>query len=58
MAGVGSLVSSDLERALGSGILYTVCGGALLLCTTNIIIIRIRGKKWAAKQKQEEQGAA
>ena len=52
MAGVGSLIASDIERALGSGILYTVCGAVMLLVSVNMIVIRINGKKWAMKRRE------
>ncbi|KAI8140912.1 hypothetical protein BJV82DRAFT_621587 [Fennellomyces sp. T-0311] len=51
MAGVGSLVASDIERALKPGILYTVCGAVMLLMTANIIIIRMKGKEWTRKRQ-------
>ena len=52
MAGIGSLIASDIERALGPGILYTVCGAVVILVSGSIIIIRINGKKWAMKRKE------
>ncbi|KAI9497395.1 major facilitator superfamily domain-containing protein [Zychaea mexicana] len=52
MAGIGSLIASDIQRALGTGILYTICGAAMLLISANMVAIRIYGKKWAQKRKE------
>ncbi|CAO3595282.1 unnamed protein product [Absidia cylindrospora] len=54
MAGIGSLVSSDLERAMGSGPLFTMLGGALLVFSVNLIIIQWKSNDWRlAKQAKE-----
>lgn len=53
MAGIGSLVASDIQRALGSGILYTICGAALLLFSILLVILRMKGKEWAIKRKEQ-----
>jgi MFS family permease len=47
MAGIGSLIASDILNALGSGILFTLCGCFLLLATTNLILNKKYTKKWA-----------
>ncbi|KAI7857139.1 major facilitator superfamily domain-containing protein [Circinella umbellata] len=52
MGGIGSLTASDIQRAFGPAILYGVCGGIIVLVSGNIIIIRIKGKKWAIKRKE------
>ncbi|KAI8341685.1 major facilitator superfamily domain-containing protein [Chlamydoabsidia padenii] len=45
-AGIGSLIASDLQHALGDGILFTVCGGLLILLSTSIFYIKSRPQKW------------
>lgn len=47
MAGIGSLIASDILRALGSGILFTLCGCFLLVASVNLLIITKYTKKWA-----------
>ena len=47
MAGIGSLIASDILRALGSGILFTLCGCFLLVASVNLVIIKMYTKKWA-----------
>ncbi|OAD66086.1 hypothetical protein PHYBLDRAFT_152885 [Phycomyces blakesleeanus NRRL 1555(-)] len=46
MAGVGSLIASDIVNAMGNGILFTVCGVALFLASGLILIIIRYAKKW------------
>ena len=52
MAGIGSLIASDIERVLEPGILYTVCGAIVILASGNVAIIRMNGKEWAMKRKE------
>ncbi|KAI8990893.1 major facilitator superfamily domain-containing protein [Mycotypha africana] len=47
MAGIGSLIASDILKALGSGILFTVCGAALFLTAINLIIVEKYPQKWS-----------
>jgi MFS family permease len=55
MAGIGSLVSSDLERAMGSGPLFTMLGGALLVFSVNLILIQWKANDWRlAKQAEKD----
>ncbi|KAG0174330.1 hypothetical protein DFQ30_004888 [Apophysomyces sp. BC1015] len=51
MAGIGSLVASNLQEALGNGILLTICGGALFLASSTLVIIKWKGKGWSQKRK-------
>ncbi|KAI9016424.1 major facilitator superfamily domain-containing protein [Phycomyces nitens] len=46
MAGIGSLIASDLVNAIGNGILFTLCGAILFLATIFILIIIRNSKKW------------
>ena len=52
MDGIGSLIASDIERALGPGILYTICGSIIVFASGNVIIIRINAREWAMKRKE------
>ncbi|KAI8331554.1 major facilitator superfamily domain-containing protein [Chlamydoabsidia padenii] len=54
MAGIGSLVSSDLQRAMGSGPLFTMLGGLLALFTINLIVVQKKANGWRLA-KQEKQ---
>ncbi|KAJ2964976.1 hypothetical protein NQZ79_g83 [Umbelopsis isabellina] len=45
-AGVGSLLASVLDNALGDGILYTICGGLLVLSSSTLFVIIKKGKSW------------
>jgi predicted MFS family arabinose efflux permease len=47
-AGIGSLVASDILRALGTGPLFTMCGGLILLASINLLVLMKYGKKWSA----------
>ena len=51
MAGIGSLVSADLGRALMPGILYTLCGVIMLLFSGCITYVRIKGVQKANQDK-------
>ncbi|KAI9484053.1 MAG: major facilitator superfamily domain-containing protein [Benjaminiella poitrasii] len=51
MAGIGSLIASDFQRALGSGPLFTFCGGFLLLASVNLFIIKKMTLKWAVMRE-------
>ncbi|KAF7721166.1 hypothetical protein EC973_005148 [Apophysomyces ossiformis] len=51
MAGIGSLVTSELQEALGNGILFTIWGAILALASTTLMVIIWKGKKWAEKRK-------
>lgn len=53
MAGIGSLIASDILRALGSGILFTLCGCLLLIASINLIIIKKYTKKWALLRSKD-----
>jgi hypothetical protein len=52
MAGIGSLVSSDLEHAMGDGPLFTFGGATIVLFTINIYFVNRYAKKWAALKKE------
>ncbi|CAO3639519.1 unnamed protein product [Cunninghamella blakesleeana] len=55
LGGVGSLVSSDLIRALhGDGITFSICGGVLLLVSSTIFYAKYNPKKWAAQRAKHE----
>lgn len=45
-AGVGSLLASVLDDALGDGVLYTICGGVLILSSSTLYVIIKKGKSW------------
>ncbi|KAG2230535.1 hypothetical protein INT48_001187 [Thamnidium elegans] len=53
MAGIGSLIASDILRVLGNGILFTICGCFLLLASINLIIIKKYTKKWALLRSKD-----
>ena len=53
MAGIGSLIAYDIERALGPGILYTACGAIVVLASGNIVIVRMNGKNASWKEKKQ-----
>lgn len=53
MAGVGSLIASDILRALGNGILFTLCGCFLLVASLNLVLIRLYTKKWAMLRSRD-----
>lgn len=46
MAGIGTLLSSDLMRAMGNGILFTVAGALVILLGIPLIYIKKRPEKW------------
>ncbi|KAI8369848.1 hypothetical protein EDC96DRAFT_503577 [Choanephora cucurbitarum] len=48
LAGIGSLISTPINNALGPGPLFTLCGGLMVLFSINLIIVRKYTKKWAA----------
>lgn len=47
MAGVGSLIASDIQRAMGNGPLFTFGGALLIVFFINVMIVRRYPKKWA-----------
>ncbi|KAK4514636.1 ATPase [Mucor velutinosus] len=51
MAGIGSLIASDIQRAMGNGPLFTFCGCLLLVFTINLVLIKRYTLKWAALRK-------
>lgn len=51
MAGIGSLIASDIERAMGNGPLFTFCGCLLLVFSINLVLIKKYTLKWAAFRK-------
>ncbi|KAI8371749.1 major facilitator superfamily domain-containing protein [Radiomyces spectabilis] len=51
MAGIGSLVASDLEHAMGDGPLFTVCGVAMIVVSVNLIIVKRKAKEWGELRK-------
>lgn len=53
MAGIGTLVVSDLSRVLGSGILFTLCGCILLIASVSLIITIKYTKKWALLRSRD-----
>ncbi|KAI8078060.1 major facilitator superfamily domain-containing protein [Gilbertella persicaria] len=48
MAGIGSLISTDINNAMGSGVLFTFCGALLLIFSFGLIIVKKYTHKWAA----------
>lgn len=46
MAGIGTLLSSDLMRAMGNGILFTVAGALVILLGIPLIYIKKRPERW------------
>ncbi|KAI8369662.1 major facilitator superfamily domain-containing protein [Blakeslea trispora] len=47
-AGIGALISTAINSALGPGPLFTLCGGLMVLFSINLIIVKKYTKKWAA----------
>ncbi|KAL1933038.1 hypothetical protein VTP01DRAFT_8716 [Rhizomucor pusillus] len=58
LAGIGSLVASDMERAMGPGILYTFCGALLILFSSGFIYVRLHGKRWSEKKHMDNSNTA
>ncbi|KAI8075137.1 major facilitator superfamily domain-containing protein [Gongronella butleri] len=52
MAGVGSLIASELESALGNGILFTICGAIVVLLSSLIFYVQANPKKWEAERQR------
>ncbi|CAO3664329.1 unnamed protein product [Umbelopsis vinacea] len=46
MAGIGALIASSIESALGDGILYTICGAILILASGLLQVVIVKGKQW------------
>lgn len=46
MAGIGALIAVDLEDALGSGILHTVCACIVALSFVLVIYVKKNPQKW------------
>ncbi|CAO3621364.1 unnamed protein product [Cunninghamella echinulata] len=55
LAGIGSLVSSDLERGMGSGPMYTFLGALLTLFGVNLILIQWKGNTWRYEKMEKQQ---
>lgn len=53
MAGIGSLIASDILRVLGNGVLFTLCGCFLLIASLNLVLIRLYTKKWAVLRMRD-----
>lgn len=47
-AGIGSLIASNILRALGSGVLFIICCCLILLASINLLFLIKHGKKWSA----------
>lgn len=46
LAGVASLFASQIQTAIGNGILFTICGCLLLLVSINLVIVKRWGAQW------------
>jgi hypothetical protein len=46
MAGIGALIASSIESALGDGVLYTICGAILILASGLLQVVIVKGKQW------------
>ncbi|KAI7847545.1 major facilitator superfamily domain-containing protein [Circinella umbellata] len=46
LSGTGSLVATDMQRAMGAGGLYTFCGVLIFIFASNVVIVRIKGRTW------------
>lgn len=46
MAGIGALIASSIESALGDGVLYTICGAVLILASGLLQVVIVKGKQW------------
>lgn len=55
MAGIGTLLSSDLMRAMGNGILFTVAGALVILLGIPLIYIKKRPEKWIKLRQNNTQ---
>ncbi|KAF0445905.1 MFS general substrate transporter [Gigaspora margarita] len=44
-----SFAATPLENALGTGILYTILTAFIILCTSCMVIVYFKGKKWREK---------
>lgn len=51
MAGTGSLIASDILRAMNSGPLFTFCGCLLLVAFVCLYIVKKFHYKWAAMRE-------
>ncbi|KAI9303348.1 major facilitator superfamily domain-containing protein [Cunninghamella echinulata] len=58
LAGIGSLVSSDLEKAMGPGPMYTFIGVLLMVFSVNLVLVQLKGNTWRQQKmrKQQEKG--
>ncbi|KAJ8660379.1 hypothetical protein O0I10_003836 [Lichtheimia ornata] len=54
LAGIGTLVSSDMAYSMGSGPLYTFCGALLFVSSALFIIVKLRGETWRQKHNQQK----
>lgn len=54
LAGIGTLVSSDMAYSMGSGPLYTFCGALLFVSSLLFIIVKLRGNIWRQKHNQQQ----
>lgn len=52
MAGVGALIATDMENALGSGIMYSMCAGIIALAFLLIIFVKVCHSKWKGAERQ------
>lgn len=54
LAGIGTLVSSDIAYSMGPGPLYTFCGALLFLSSSTFITVKLKGETWRQKHNQQE----
>jgi hypothetical protein len=46
MAGIGALISTDMEDALGPGVTYSVCAGICVVFFALVILVQKNPKMW------------
>ncbi|ORX59444.1 MFS general substrate transporter [Hesseltinella vesiculosa] len=52
LSGIFTLYAPALQTDLGDGILFSICGGGLLLASVNVIIAKYMGPRWRRKQAE------
>lgn len=46
MAGIGALVATDAEEALGDGPMYSMCAGIIALAFIILVFVKKNHKRW------------
>lgn len=49
MAGIGAIISSDMEDALGAGVTYSICSSIVAVFFVLVILVQKNPERWAQK---------